>query len=490
MPQSAAHPPDDHCTLIAFVGTGNYVAVPFQISGLSRSEATWYASYAIASTSELPIRKAILLVTQDARNKQEKLGTESLQHALERHGITVVLQDIPDGKTEQDLWKIFNIIGACLPTGTRVIFDITNGFRSLPAIGTLALSFFSESQNVKVEKIYYGAFEALGWAKDVEAALAGEKSLTAPIFDLTPMFVLPKWGAAVSEWERTGRAQAIVEKSEVITNSIQRRNKQTTPLTKLPKAMENLGMALALTHHREIPEKARSLLKLIPQAEAENIEDPALSPLLGVLPKICASTQRLCADDELVQGLATVEWYKDHLRFAEGWALLREVLTSACVRAVRLGLAESMLGKLKLSKDGPLGGATKEQRDLAEKIVAGAAGTHDKKEEKKKKKKATSEHDEPEIPPQEKKPAVLEGQHLLKPILGACGQYYTKAIEHVIEQRNSIEHAFMGDHALKPLKNARTSAPNELAEGIEKVRLFVESLNTIVRPTSESAPYV
>jgi len=57
--------------------------------------------------------------------------------------------DIPDGKDEDELWKIFSIIVDEVQPGDEILFDITHGFRSLPFIAFLTVAYLKEVKGAK-----------------------------------------------------------------------------------------------------------------------------------------------------------------------------------------------------------------------------------------------------------------------------------------------------------------------------------------------------
>jgi len=92
--------------------------------------------------------------------------------------------DIPDGKSEQELWEIFRIVCGEVHPGDEILFDITHGFRSLPFISFLTMAYLKETKGVTIRKVVYGAYEA----RDEGGT---------PIFDLTTFVTILDWFAAV-----------------------------------------------------------------------------------------------------------------------------------------------------------------------------------------------------------------------------------------------------------------------------------------------------
>ena len=74
-------------------------------------------------------------------SRAEELG--GADTGLASVGVSLVTHvPIPDGHSEEELWQIFTAVGQSLQGAARFVFDITHGFRSLPATGVFSLAFY------------------------------------------------------------------------------------------------------------------------------------------------------------------------------------------------------------------------------------------------------------------------------------------------------------------------------------------------------------
>lgn len=105
---------------------------------------------------------------------------------------------IPDGRTETELWQIFQAVADAVMPGERLVFDITHGFRSLPFLSFLASAYLRAVKGVTLEAVLYGAFEARDARTDGPAH--------APVFDLTRFVTLLDWLTAADRFTRYGDA--------------------------------------------------------------------------------------------------------------------------------------------------------------------------------------------------------------------------------------------------------------------------------------------
>jgi CRISPR-associated protein, TM1812 family len=133
----------------------------------------------------------LVLVTEEVRDSNLPLLKGRLPETIPVY--------IPSGKTEEELWKIFDALATNVLPGDEIIFDITNGFRSLPVLCLFAASFVQVARNAQVIKMIYGAFDA-----------RDEATNTTPVFDLTPFLNLLDWTTATDAFLKYGRADDLV----------------------------------------------------------------------------------------------------------------------------------------------------------------------------------------------------------------------------------------------------------------------------------------
>jgi len=99
--------------------------------------------------------------------------------------------DIPDGKNEAEYWKMFNKIEQEIPPGAELVLDITHGFRSLPILALLVVSFLRAAKQVQVKHVLYGAYDA-------------SHNGSTPVFDLTPFLTMLDWASATERFLEIG----------------------------------------------------------------------------------------------------------------------------------------------------------------------------------------------------------------------------------------------------------------------------------------------
>ena len=90
------------------------------------------------------------------------------------------IEQLPDGKNEEELFDLFRRIYEVIQLGDSLYFDITHGFRSLPMLALVLINYAKFLKGVEVRSITYGNFEAREELRDSDGIIC----LNAPIIDL------------------------------------------------------------------------------------------------------------------------------------------------------------------------------------------------------------------------------------------------------------------------------------------------------------------
>jgi len=112
---------------------------------------------------------------------------------------------VEDGKTKEEVWKVFTNVICLLKEHDELYIDITHGFRYLPMLLIVLSNYAKFLKNIKVKSITYGNYEA-------------RKDGIAPIVEITSFSVLQDWTSAANEYVEYGRtkkiSKLIIEDSE------------------------------------------------------------------------------------------------------------------------------------------------------------------------------------------------------------------------------------------------------------------------------------
>jgi hypothetical protein len=173
---------------LSFLGLGNYKKTTYVHQG--RKVTTEFFAEALP-TFFPDLEKIFVFVTPTV------LKHENFENLKLRLGDLMAPVPIPEGHSEKDLWGIFDALTGTVDEGERVVFDITNSYRSLPFLVFLAAAYLRAAKDVEVANIVYGAFEAKG------------SDNQSPVFDLTPFVSLLDWLTATDQFVQTGDARRL-----------------------------------------------------------------------------------------------------------------------------------------------------------------------------------------------------------------------------------------------------------------------------------------
>lgn len=273
-----------------------------------------------------PIQKAVVLLTADAKKHANWLGTEQeqgLEKLLKERGIEIITVGIPNGNNEQEIWEIFDAIGAHIPEDATVTLDITHGFRSLPLVMLLSCAYFNTSNRFALESVYYGAY------------IPGQPQAHA--VDLTPMLTLFEWANAVKVFRDGGdlrpMAALLEERHDTLYRTGTVKKGVTVVLKPLSKHMQTLTDALELGRLENIAEPIREARRLADEVrgDAERWAKPFVSQIDAILEEL--NRFQIPTDEKdvhkwLVAQFELIEWYCQKDYYMHAGLLLREWIIS------------------------------------------------------------------------------------------------------------------------------------------------------------------
>jgi CRISPR-associated DxTHG motif protein len=298
--------------LITFLGITDYEEVEYRWHDLSKP--TKFVQEALVRW--LQPETTCVLLTKEARKKH----WGDLCQRLQRHTQTVEGINIPDGKSEEELWEIFAAISKAVQEGDEIVFDITHGFRSLPMIALLTIAYLKQVKGVKVQHVVYGVYE--------------KGKHEAPILDLTPFANLLDWLAAAKMFMATGDSSELGQLIQEIQNDAYRNREAYGE--NLPRALKNFGMALEEVSNdlllARVPNLPKSVSNLIEKQKRASAEVSDWTPPLTLLLDKIADAYEPFQDDSLPTQAALIRWYLDHNHIVQAVTLAREWVVSDYAR--------------------------------------------------------------------------------------------------------------------------------------------------------------
>ncbi|MFT0745705.1 TIGR02221 family CRISPR-associated protein [Synechococcus sp. RC10B2] len=342
-------------TLLTTLGTGDYTETTY-FFGEQRADKTCYVAKALCQLFE--IDRIILLLTEEARAKHWGRLQESLPPQVEK-----VAKAIPEGKTEAETWEIFDVLVDGIEPNSRLLFDITHAFRSIPLLVLLGAALLRKAKNVEIQGLYYGLYRP-GQAE-------------TPIIDLTPAIRLLDWLTASDKFISTGSAVELGQLLDTVQRDFYRQQRpgkgdpRPTRLQSFGQAIRDISRSLELVRPVSLQEDLRKLQRHSTQELAEEVGQFA-KPFGLLLQSIQNSYSQLAlpADQkedpraQVQKHFQLLRWYVEKRFTTQAILLAREWVVSAlCLcegiqnyleREARQGI-EHQLGSLIQRRKQPLG---------------------------------------------------------------------------------------------------------------------------------------
>lgn len=243
-------------------------------------------------------------------------GLESRLERLKNQGQITHFKaiDIPEGYTEEEIWRIFQQVFDHIDDSDQVYLDVTYGFRSLPLLAIVLLNYARVLRNIYVKGVFYGNFEAGKANKNSEK----QDLIQAPIFNLLAFVRLQDWVQAASAFDKgdTKELQGLLIQSHpdlaqdlsVFTESI-----------RASRGLE-VGRDIDFTGIKQ---------RVVRLGEDSSLE-VQLKPLLKKI------SEKLSGFDsyQLRNGFSAVEWCIQHNMIQQGITFLQETLVSLVIEQV------------------------------------------------------------------------------------------------------------------------------------------------------------
>ncbi len=230
---------------------------------------------------------------------------------------------IVEGKSEKDIWQLFETVLKQIKPQDQVIFDITHAFRSIPLLAMVILGYAQVIKKVRIEGIYYGAFEVLGPVPEVRRMPPAERR--APIFDLTPFSALLDWTLAIDRFLGTGDARRVCELAQSrvrpILKEARGQDQEAQAIRRLAGLLEDFTKNLSTCRGQKISGNVASLQHALAVTAYPDLLPP-LKPLLYQLSKKVQGFTGQAVQD----GLQAARWCLEHNLIQQGLTILQETL--------------------------------------------------------------------------------------------------------------------------------------------------------------------
>ena len=269
--------------LLTFLGKGGYRKTTYVWDDY-RCETEFVAE---ALATWLSADKVVLFLTKDAAQHENwKRLSDRLQ------GREVETVPIHDGRTEQEIWDIFDAVVSSVERRDEIAIDVTHAFRSLPMVLVAVAAFLRTVKEVRVRHIFYGCY------------MEGEPE--SPVIDLNLLLELLDWMEATRRFKETGDARWIGEKLRSTQDRLRREQKgEPRELKKAGDRLITLSQALHLARPIEAAKAAGQLHGELLKASEEIHQ--WTKPFSLLLNDLQAQVERLACENTDILDRQTLE---------------------------------------------------------------------------------------------------------------------------------------------------------------------------------------
>lgn len=316
--------------LFAFLGVGNkdgrYDEIEYCFTDKpEEGYKTEYIQEALAKLLHESDLQITVYVTEKARNThwepKENIG---LKIKLEKLNINCKAVDIPDGKTNNEIWEIFTKVYDEIEPHDEIYVDVTHSFRSIPIIFMSVLNYAKVTKSCDIKGIFYGAYEA-------------KENGRAPIYDLTLFDQIAEWSSGVEQLLSTGECDMFCSTVERTLSPLLREAKGTDELIilikKCTKCIKDFYTDLKLVRGKSIRDDGKELYKVLSRVKALNNEQHiTIQPFFNILGRIEEQVS-FFQNDNLIQIIfECVKLCEKFGQYQQAYTFLREnIVNYVCI---------------------------------------------------------------------------------------------------------------------------------------------------------------
>jgi len=288
-----------HTTLISVIGKpgkGHYDKAYYRLNGQIFETDFFF----IPLLQHYQPRMFYLLGTRDSIWEQVEKAREKVPFDYEK----II---IPFGINSLEIWQIFETIVKLPLRDTKLVIDITHGFRAIPfAVFLAAVYFQAVREDVQIEEVLYGNYEA----RDQETGVA-------PVVHLRSYLDMNEWIRAARRFVQYGDGDLLIDKLSTQGLSPDAR--------KLLEAFKEFIGNLQLNFVTQIASSAEQVSNLFTETvsrELHNISPYALlHPLLEKRLNLF-----LGADPQWQRQWRIANWFYSNRQYSQALIVMREML--------------------------------------------------------------------------------------------------------------------------------------------------------------------
>lgn len=315
--------------LFAFLGIVDYTETEYYLGdeSIEKSYKTKFAQEAIVKILEIAELEVIVFTTDEAYKRNWIPKDEGLKSRLENANTKFKNVMIPSGKSNDEIWQIFDLVYKNIEANDEIYVDITHSLRSIPIVFMSVLNHAKITKECHIKRILYGAYEA-----------KGDDNRT-PIFDLTLFDKITDWSLGVGQLISTGESEKFCLAAKETINPLKAQTKGKDELINLTekcaKIISDFYTDLKLTQGQSIQKNGVELKNVLSEIKELNKDERLeIKPFYNILEKI-ENQVSFFEEDNLINN--TLECAKLCVKFGKYQQvytfLLENVINYLCLKA-------------------------------------------------------------------------------------------------------------------------------------------------------------
>lgn len=264
------------------------------------------------------------------RNTDEDESYEGLKKLLMNMNLPCKIcnPSIPNGRNEEEMWQIFEILFKELQDGDELYFDLTHSFRYLPMLVLVLGNYAKFLKNVSIKHISYGNYEA-----------HNTETNEAPIIDLLPLSSLQDWTFAAANYLQNGDASRL---NTLCKSSLAPILKDAEKREKNPTANVLIKYVQSLQVITDDMKGCRGINiisgKNIETAAclSQQLSEVIISPMKPILEKMKDSFAEFAPSEDILNGYRAAKWCYEHQMYQQSLTILHENIVSQICEAKHL----------------------------------------------------------------------------------------------------------------------------------------------------------
>lgn len=312
---------------LSFLGTNRYIDCNY-VYGDKKVPNSRYIQQALMELFCPDFKKGDrvrIFVTERARQENWE-GEGRLLDVLKSKfpGMDYQAVSIPEGLSEDEIWGIFDGLYKAIGDSDSLVMDITHAFRSIPALALVFVNYARFLKNIRVEGIYYGAFEKLGPARAVENMPLEDRN--APVLNLLSLEKVLQWSMAADDFVTTGQTARLAR--HIKRDMDLSKSADADDFKKLCDGLNYVSGLFSTCRGGEIIDGSKIVDAVSLIGAARSKSPSVLGPILDKVSEKLSVYKK----DSLENGLMAVEWCMDNDLVQQGITILDEFLVTLLLK--------------------------------------------------------------------------------------------------------------------------------------------------------------